>query len=539
MIKHILILAISILLIACGKKQTNVTKDLITDFEKPQGVSFNVNDVDIADSLLKTDTAKLVFENKIGKEILFFPEEQYNFGLISSPNNGLIQTLQECYDNHRPLVLTPDIIWLAICQGVSIHINEHYDSLKNIVFTTNKPDRISVRNDSLEYSAKHWKNLIDAFANETRKYTTDDFYSFFVSDFTTTTEIDKTAYQITLLESYKKAFEYIGDTGCGIPSIHIAGNEGDWQTILRKLDLLDKIGLSNWAKNLKPIIAEFILASNGKQNKEFWKNIYKNADEYNAFYISGWIIKFFPYIKVLESDGVFDEKRGETRVGEFFTTNEFIDDDNYLLSTLSTDNFPSGIAKVPVTWNNNFKDITKKIEVFAGFFAIKQYPDKSLEPFITWAICEENAKGTNHELVENRNRNLKHQPEYWSPHFATNVTDSAIYNIKEFSTQSNSIAYIKSVILDSLQNNNTFNSTDYLNDTIQIEILLNGRPAGIKLTNSSNKQLTDYIDRLIKGLPEPWFPALAHPSDILDLMDYTDEESTLKVRTNSIVKIGL
>jgi len=541
MIRQILFFAILIFVAACGQNQITNEKSttLITDFEKPEGVSFKVNDVEIADSLLKTDPAKLVFESKIGKEILFFPEEHTNFGLVSCPNNGLIQTIQECYDNHRPLVLTPDIIWLAICQGVSIHINEHYDSLKEIIFIEDKPDKIAIRNDSLEYSAKHWKNLIESFANETKKYTNDDFYSFFVSEFTTTTTINKTVYQITLLESYKKGFEYIGDTGCGIPSILISGDKSDWMTILKKLDMLDKIGLSNWANNLKPIISEFINASEGKQNKEFWQSIYKNASEYNAFYISGWIIKFFPYIKELESKGVYDEKRGKTKVGEIFLPNKFIDDDNYLLSTLSTDNFPSGIAKVPVTWNNHYKNITKKIEVYAGFFAIKQYSDKSLEPFISWAICEKEGKTPNHKLAKNKGRNLKHQSDYWSPHFAETLTDSAIYDIKNFKTQSTSLAYVKSIILDSLQNNTTFNSTDYLNDTIQIEILSNGKTNRIFMTKSTNKELTGYIEGLIKRLPEPWFPALAHPTDVLDLWDIPEEENKIKVRANSIVKIGL
>ncbi len=540
MIRQILILTTLIFVTSCKQKQPDTSNSIkvITDFEKPTGVSFKVNDVEIANSLLNTDSAKLVFEDKIGKEILFFPGEHSNLGLVSCPNNGLVQTIQECYDNHRPLVLSPDIIWLAICQGVSIHINEHYDSLKNIIFIENKPDKIAIRNDSLEYSAKHWKNLIASFANETRKYTNEDFYSFFVSEYSTTSSIDRTAYQITLLESYKKAFEYIGDTGCGIPSISITGNKDDWQLMLKKLDMLDKIGLSQWSENLRPIIVEFVNASEGKQNKEFWQNIYKNASEYNAFYISGWIIKFFPYIKELESKGVYDEKRGETRVGEIFLPNKFIDGDNYLLSTLSTDNFPSGIAKVPVTWNNYFKNITRKMEVYAGFLAMKQYPDKSLEPLISWAICDEKGKSPNHKLAENRRQKIKHHPDYWSPNFAGNITDSAVYDIKRFKSQSVSLAYVRSVLLDSLQKKSTFNSNSYLNDTIRIKILCNGKPAGLTLAKSTNDQLVEHINRLVKGLPEPWFPALAHPADVLELMDFPDEDNKLKVRANSIVEIG-
>lgn len=535
------ILLTLILMSSCGHKQDKIksTTLLTTDFKKPKGVSFNVNDVEIADSMLNVDTAKHVFESKIGKKILFFPEEQANFGLVYCPNNGLIQTIQECYDNHRPLILTPDIIWLAICQGVSIHINENYDSLKNTIFIGNKPDKIIIRNDSLEYSAKHWKSLIESLSTETRKYTNDDFYSFFVSEFSTTSVIEKTAYQITLLESYKKAFEYVADTGCGIPSILIAGKKEDWQSILRKLEMLNKIGLSSWANNLKPIIVEFINASEGKHNQEFWQNIYKNASEYNAFYISGWIIKFFPYIKVLESEGVYDPKIDETKKGETLIPNKFIDGDNYLLSTLSTDNFPSGIAQIPVTWNNRFKGTTKKMDVFAGFFAIKQYSDKSLEPLISWAICEANAKNPNHKLTKNENRNLKHKPEYWSPHFAENITDSAIYNIKKFKSQKKSILHIRKLIIDSLQSNSSFQISDYKNDTIILPVFSNGKIGNITMTNSKETRLLSYITRLIKGLPEMWFPALAHPTDVLELIDLPEKENKIKIRANSTVKIGL
>lgn len=542
MLKQVLFISMLAYFTACGQNKASDQNSTasVNDLGDTKGVSFKVDDVKIADSLLKTDTAKLVFENKIAKEILFFPEEQSNIQVVSCANNGLIQTIQECYDNHRPLVLTPDVIWLTICQGVSIHINQHYDSLKDIIFIKDKQDKIEVRNDSLEYSAKQWKSLIASFANETKKYTKGDLYSFFVPEFTTTTAINKTAYQITLLESYKKAFEYVGASGCGIPSIRITGTKNDWQSILSRLELLGKLGLSEWAKNLKPIILEFISASEGKQNTEFWKSIYKSASEYNGFYISGWIIKFFPYIKELEyRSGVYDEKTGEMRVGEVFLPNEFIDGDQYLLSTLSTDNFPSGIAKVPVTWKNYFKNITKQIEVYAGFFAIKQYADKSLEPLISWAICEESAKAPNHILSENINLNVKHSSDYWSPHFVKYLTDSAIYDIKNFKTQYSSVTYLRTLILDSLSKNTKFKRSDYLKDTIKIEVLSNGKTGGVSLVKSTNSALTAYISGLIARLPEKWFPALAHPMDVLFLMELPEEDKDIKVRANSIVTIVL
>ncbi len=537
-------LALIIFLLSCGDDSTKNASNqpLFVDFEKPKGVYIEVSDVRMAGYLLKMDTARQVFENKVGKKIMFFPEEQANYGLVHCNNNGLIETIQECYDNHRPLILTPDVIWLAICQGVSIHINQNYNSLKDTIFVKNKPKEIVIRNDSLEYSSKHWKELMASFSEETKKYTRDDFYSFFVSKFSTTTEINTTAYQITLLESYKKAFDYVGESGCGIPSIYLAGTTEDWQLILKKLDLLEKIGLANWASNLRPIIEQFIYASESDEDKEFWQNIYKNASEYAAFYISGWIIKFFPYIKVVgsEEEGVYDEKTGEYKVEEKVEPNKFMDGSKYLKSTLSTDNFPSGLARIDVKWNNEFKGVTKKIEVISGFFAIKQYSDKSLEPFISWAICEKNAAQANHTLAENKSQKLQHNSDYWSPHFADKLTDSAVYDIKQFKTQSASLNYLQKLITDSLQNHVDFKNINFHGDTILIDVLVNGDIDAISLMKGKdNLVLIAYIKGLLINLPEKWFPALAHVYDVLDMTDLTEEENNLKVRANSHVKIGI
>jgi hypothetical protein len=539
--KVFLITFYAILTLSCNHKKGNeqVTSSTIIPVIKPEGVLFAVDDVEPADSLLLTDTAKKVIENKIGKEIKFMPEEQQNSLIVPCGNNGLIQTLQECYDNHRPLVLTPDIIWLAICQGVSLHINENYDSLKNVIFTENKPDTIKVRNDSLEYSSVHWKDLIDSIANRTKQYTKKDYFSFFVSDFSTTTPVEKTAYQITLLESYKKGFKYVGDSGCGIPSILIAGNQDDWMTILQKLNMLDLIGLSYWRKNLEPIILQFIKASKDDPDPEFWKSIYKNASEYNAFYISGWIIKFFPYVKTLDTIGVYDETREATKISELLKKNEFLDDNDYMLSTLSTDNFPSGLAKISIEWNNYFKRETKNIEVYSGFMGIKQYEDKSLEPMISWAICDENAKKPEHKLVKNINRNLNHKPDYWSPHIAKRVTDSAIYDIKSFKTQFESLEFIKKIIVDSLQTNGQINNVDYLNDTIQFIVFANGKIGNVTMQNSANPELSAFVGNIIKNLPNDWFPALCRPSEVIDELGYPEDFDKIKVRANSLVKIGL
>lgn len=194
------------------------------------GVTFNVSSVKPADSLLKTYPVKDMMELKIEKKISFLPDEHKNERLIYTRDNGFIETLQYCYDEHRPLKLSPDHIWTLICQATSIHINQHYDSLKNIIFTDEKKEELIIRNDSLENNARYWGTLIKDFCNETKNHTRNDLYDFFVPNFSTTTPVQTTVYQITLLESYKKKFSYVGETRMR----HSANNDYGKQ---RRLDM--------------------------------------------------------------------------------------------------------------------------------------------------------------------------------------------------------------------------------------------------------------------------------------------------------------
>lgn len=511
------------------------------DSLKPKGISFLVDDVPIATSLLQTDSIQHIFETKIRKQILFYPTENKNVNLVACHNNGLIQTIQECYDNHRPLILTPDAIWLTICQGVSIHVNQNFKALEKQLFVKDKPKKIIVRNDSLEYGEKHWKTLIDSIVKETRQYTNTDIYSFFVPQFSTTAGSHTMAYQITLLESYKKAFQYVGESGCGIPSIHIAGETKDWQMMLQQLEMLKQFGLEKWGENLKPIIKEFIKASENNANKPFWKDIYKDASRYNEFYISGWVTKLFPYIKQLDTGGIYDEETGNMTVGEIVLPNPFLEGDNYLRSTLATDNFPSGIAQINVQWNNFFKQYSKNIEVYAGFFGMKQYADKSLEPFISYAICDDTARFIERKLADNYNLDLLHTENYWWPHFAEEIIDSAIYNSKVYQSQSRSMAFIRKLLLDSLNVNGTFNKQEYLQDTLQIDVLLNGTIGEVKLLHSTDPRLANYLSSVLKQLPEPWFPALVEwqSDEMRAARDKKVKPNKIKVRANSRILIGL
>ena len=489
-------------------------------------ITFKVAEVKIAEILLLTADSKKIFENKLGKEITYMPQEHENQNYVFAHGNVFIETLQQSFDEHRPLLISPDMIWLTICQGVSIHINEKFDSLQTLIFKKDRPKELAVRNDSLENNEKQWADLIASLSQETSKYVNADYYSFFVPKFSTTTPTIKTTYEITLMHSFKKAFNYVGESGCGIPSITLTGNKHDWVTIQSKLSMLTTLGLDDWRIELEPIIVEFINVYDGKINLEFWQNIYKNMSDYNAFYISGWILKFFPYIETRQVTGKWDDEMGGQLAEINYVKNKFLKGDQYLLSTLSTGNFPSGILDVDIQWNNHFKNTTQKMSVYGGFFAIKQHDDKTLEPIISWAICKENANRAAHELTENPWHKIEHKGEMWNPNIVLNVTNKPVFMPSKFDDSDESILHLKSILKDSLTTN--FSQVNFSNEKISFVVLSNGHVENVTYFGDENTRI--YLDRLIKKYNGDWFPALAMTSEVLKMWkEFVDTDVKIKV----------
>lgn len=359
-----------------GEKQQFDTgnDDNVLRKEVPKGVRFDVDNVKIAEDYLGEEETQTM----LGEETYFIPQEHRKEQLVYIHCCNLPNAVMTAYKEHRPLALSPDEIWLTICQGMSIHINKNFKRLKHKIYKGEFSRQLTVENNKLGLYDPAWQELVDSMATKTSNYTGTRFYDAFVPQFSTTTPTIKTAYQITLLGAQQKAFDYVAITACGIPYITLLGTTEDWKLIKTKLSILDQLGMKKWKASLEPIIDQFISASEGKADIEFWQHIYKDKrDEYDAYAISGWIHKLYPYIIDIDH---FEQS---------YKPNPFLDkklkSDDYLTSN----KFPNGTTKVPITWKNLRENETKELWFVSGFMGLKQYKDKTLEPFISWAIYKE------------------------------------------------------------------------------------------------------------------------------------------------------
>lgn len=365
-----------------GEKQQFDTDndDNVLRKEVPKGVRFEVDNVKIAEDYLGEVEIEEI-QNDLERGTYFIPQEHRTEQLVYTRHCNLPNAVMQAYKDHRPLALSPDEIWLTICQGMSIHINENFKRLKHKIYKGKVSQQLTVENNKLGLYDPAWQELVDSMATKTSNYTGPLFYDAFVPQFSTTTPTIKTAYQITLLGAQQKAFDYVAITACGIPYITLLGTTEDWKLIKTKLSILDQLGMKKWKASLEPIIDQFISASEGKVDADFWQNIYKDKrDEYDAYAISGWIHKLYPYII-----DIYYKKNLEQR----YKPNPFLDKKLKSGDYLTSNRFPNGTTKVPITWKNLRENETKELWFVSGFMGLKQYKDKTLEPFISWAIYTE------------------------------------------------------------------------------------------------------------------------------------------------------
>lgn len=217
------------------------------------------------------------------------------------------------YANHCSLVLSPDIIWMLLCQGFAAHVGANAEELRDMVVSHEDKKELTVisKKDLLNEDAD-WQTVINGFADEMNQYVKDDLVGTMTADYSTTGVTERIASQMTLMSALKDYFTYKTIyMGCGIPSITLEGTPKDWRKVLDKAMKLKKYNLGWWTKELKPILQEFVTASEGHPDLAFWKNIIMKArpgelrsakgcgvvdiNDPNATPFNGWFLKFFPY----------------------------------------------------------------------------------------------------------------------------------------------------------------------------------------------------------------------------------------------------
>lgn len=360
-------------------------------------VKINCDDVKLANKPLSEVSYVRALEKRIDGQFEACEFKLRDEMFVETEIHPFVSTLYIAYSDHRPISISPDMIWLLICQGFSTHVNLNIEALRNKFVSFNDKKKLVVNTEFISDKFKKgsinspWELAFPIMADSISKYVKKDIHNLYVQSFSTTTPTEKAAYEIALLDVMSGYFEYEYATACGIPEINIEGTNQDWIKIKNNLNSLKGYGIDHWIISLEPIIQQFIRASENKIDKTFWENIFKRKDESGGPYITGWIINFFPYV----SNG-----------SQKMILNPYINKEpKEFMEGLETNQFNNGLSKASYIWNYFGKKY--EMEFLAGFVGIKQ--DKkslTLRPEIGWLVKDKNnskKKDETNELDTNKN----------------------------------------------------------------------------------------------------------------------------------------
>ena len=319
-------------------------------------------------------------ENKVNNPIAYSFK---NDNLCNLGHDNFFKCLVVAYASHRPIVLSPDIIWTLIAQGFCQHVNNNPEALRDrIVYHEKDKIKLTITtNEELHSPNVRWDDLLNAFDKQIAESTKDNLADVMRADFSTTDKTARIVSQMTLMSSVKSFFDYEIRSLCGIPSITIEGSPEDWNKILKKTEQLRKYDLDWWVDDLKPILNEFIKASEGNVDKAFWRNIVKK-DRPEKFVgggcsmdrpteLDGWFLKLMPYIK--------KGQRTPKKVAH-----------NYEM--------PAQVISVDFVYNNLQKKTP--MEMLCGFVGVEvDSTTNAMRPKLGWMVCEKKKELEYEELT--------------------------------------------------------------------------------------------------------------------------------------------
>ena len=193
-------------------------------------ITFEVSSVKLAKEKLKEQSISNCFTKQLLTEAEDCSEPKKQ--IIPCEYNSFVGAVHNAFNDHRPLILSPDIIWVTIAQGLATHINKNAEYLRHHFVDHQGKLYIEISRDSFVKGGKNndWPRVFPEFSDKIGEYIGKK-RDLIVSNFSTTDLLEKTISEIVLMDSMKSYFSYGMRTLCGIPSITLEGTTDDWKHI--------------------------------------------------------------------------------------------------------------------------------------------------------------------------------------------------------------------------------------------------------------------------------------------------------------------
>lgn len=354
-------------------------------------VIFAVSDVPLAAEPLPSTPAVEILSNPAGDKMEAFSPvgKQAWVGLPREIRHPFVAAAHLAFRDHRPLALSPDMIWLLILQMAAAEVQAEPEKHRKWFASHQHGKRaLIVRDDHMMpgNSSNDWPAIFADFERQILRNAPGSPIGDFSHQFSTSTPSEIASRRVVLLSASSPYYNLRLHTLSGIPRIELYGSVQDWKWIRARIEALAKFNMERRITALSPVLDEFVAAAEGKANPAFWRSFYRYADESGFEYVSGWLNLFF----VREnSSSLHDVLNPEFSWANPPETREELGAVNLPLAS-GTGFYPTtGCSEVEFIWEYLGEDMPMRLR--AGFMGIAQDDaSKTLRPAIAWQVVHEN-----------------------------------------------------------------------------------------------------------------------------------------------------
>ncbi len=300
----------------------------------------------------------------------------------------LVAAVHLAFSQHRPLVLSPDILWVTLSQGLALHIPRNAEALRFDLVRHQGKQRLAVTRTEVDFSSPaFWSGVVDDFAAQLHEKSS-ALQELMVCDFSTTGTVERVVSQVVLMDALREYFDYVLECICGIPTVTLEGLPADWSRLREKVAQLSRYGLDWWVQHLLPLCDQFIRASQGHPDRAFWGSIYKLREAYGGDVINGWVCKLFPFVRN-DVTGHYDRRNPV-----FESAREADEDDGAMFPPgwIESKVLPTGLSRVPLLLQSQGAGGAKqaRLALTAGFVGVSQVSGtRALRPELGWVVHED------------------------------------------------------------------------------------------------------------------------------------------------------
>ncbi|MCW5953408.1 MAG: DUF4419 domain-containing protein [Propionibacteriaceae bacterium] len=217
--------------------------------------------------------------------------------------NPFYESALLAFNYHFKYVISPDVFWVQILQGIALHIYLNKSQFEGRFFDNHK--ELIVQNTNQVTNSETLDTFINGIMNSMYTHTkARELIEILNKPFSTTSVIGKLIFSLGIMDIMKNYVTYVNQTLCGIPGFEILGTEQDWNDFEKRLIVIGtELHLQWWINFLLPIIKNIqntVKLLNLKQELpieiiEFWNDFVQLNHQSGKKEVTGWINFFSPY----------------------------------------------------------------------------------------------------------------------------------------------------------------------------------------------------------------------------------------------------